>query len=50
MGVHVNVKEGMVEGFDAAYIELFKTEMRKEIQVLKDKIVELETKLEDPFG
>ena len=29
---------------------LYRIEMRKELQLLKDKIVELETKLEDPFG
>ena len=50
MGLHVEIKETVVETSESTYIELFKAEIRKEVQFLKDRIIELETKLEDPFG
>ena len=50
MKMHVNQLEVDIEVAQSTFMELFQKEIRHEIEYLKNKISELEVKLEDPFG
>ncbi len=49
MGIQTKIIAAPSEA-DALYLQLFKDEIRDEIEYLKNKIEILESKIEDPFG
>ena len=50
MGIHNQEISENIELIESSFILIFKKEIRDEIQLLKDKITQLELRLEDPFG
>lgn len=50
MGVQIDNTEIGSELVESTFIEIFKREVRQEIELLKKRILLLENRLEDPFG
>lgn len=50
MGLHNQNISAEAELIESSFLVLFKKEILDEIQFLKDKIIQLELRLEDPFG
>lgn len=50
MGFHFEVDGPKTDGINSLYLELLRAELRRELSLLKNKIIEIETKLEDPYG
>lgn len=50
MGTHFTIDGSEVVSIDPLYYELFKDEIKREIVKFRDKLDELERRIDDPYG